>query len=150
SSSSVRYARRRRVRMLASMGIVARSFEEPDELVTLPLVDVQVVVLGEVYVARTVHQPGWSWSEHVRPVAGTATCQHHHQGIVVSGQVEIEMEGGARRILREGEAFDIPPGHDSRVVGGEPCGSGTPSGRSCCRAMETVCGVSSTASAAWK
>jgi class 3 adenylate cyclase len=106
--------------MLASMGIVARSFEEPDELVTLPLVDVQVVVLGEVYVARTVHQPGWSWSEHVRPVAGTATCQHHHQGIVVSGQVEIEMEGGARRILREGEAFDIPPGHDSRVVGDEP------------------------------
>jgi hypothetical protein len=95
--------------MLASMGIVARSFEEPDELVTLPLVQVQMVVVGEVYVARTVHQPGWSWSEHVRPVAGTATCQHHHQGVVVSGKVEIEMEGGARRVLRAGEAFDIPP-----------------------------------------
>jgi class 3 adenylate cyclase len=106
--------------MLASMGIVARSFEEPDELVTSPLVEVQVVVLGEVYVARTVHQPGWSWSEHMRPVAGTATCQHHHQGVVVSGTVEIEMEGGARRVLRAGEAFDIPPGHDSRVVGDEP------------------------------
>ena len=52
--------------MLASMGIVARSFEEPDELVTSPLVEVQVVVLGEVYVARTVHQPGWSWSEHMQ------------------------------------------------------------------------------------
>ena len=68
--------------MLASMGIVARSFEEPDELVTSPLVEVQVVVLGEVYVARTVHQPGWSWSEHMRPVVGTVTCQHHHQGFV--------------------------------------------------------------------
>jgi class 3 adenylate cyclase len=102
------------------MGIVNKSFDEPDELVTQPLVTVQVVVLGEVYVARTVHQPGWSWSEHVRPVAGTRTCQHHHQGVVLSGQVEVEMEGGARRLLRAGEAFDIPPGHDSRVVGDEP------------------------------
>jgi class 3 adenylate cyclase len=78
------------------------------------------VVLGEVYIARVVHQPGWSWSEHVEPVAGTATCQHHHQGVALAGQVEIEMEGGARRIVCGGEAFDIPPGHLSRVVGDEP------------------------------
>jgi hypothetical protein len=64
----------------------------------------QVVVLGEVYIARVVHQPGWSWSEHVEPVAGTATCQHHHQGVALAGQVEIEMEGGARRIVCGGEA----------------------------------------------
>jgi class 3 adenylate cyclase len=103
-----------------AMAIVSRSFDEPDELVTQPLVSVQVVVLGEVYVARQVHQPGWSWSEHVQPIAGTATCQHHHQGVALSGQVEIEMEGGARRVVRAGEAFDIPPGHLSRVVGDEP------------------------------
>jgi class 3 adenylate cyclase len=102
------------------MAIVSRSFEEPDELVTQPLVTMQVVVLGEVYIARVVHQPGWSWSEHVEPVAGTATCQHHHQGVALAGQVEIEMEGGARRIVCAGEAFDIPPGHLSRVVGDEP------------------------------
>jgi class 3 adenylate cyclase len=102
------------------MAIVSKSFDEPDELVTQPLMTMQVVVLGEVYVARTVHQPGWSWAEHLRPVAGTPTCLHHHQGVVLSGQVEIEMEGGARRIVRAGEAFDIPPGHLSRVVGDEP------------------------------
>jgi class 3 adenylate cyclase len=102
------------------MAIVTRSFDEPDELVTQPLVSVQVVVLGEVYIARQVHQPGWSWSEHVQPIAGTATCQHHHQGVALSGKVEIEMEGGARRVVRAGEAFDIPPGHLSRVVGDEP------------------------------
>jgi hypothetical protein len=99
---------------------VSKSFDQPDELVTQPLVSVQVVVLGEVYVARQVHQPGWSWSEHVQPVAGTATCQHHHQGVALSGQAEIEMEGGAYRIVHAGEAFDIPPGHLSRVVGDEP------------------------------
>jgi class 3 adenylate cyclase len=103
-----------------AMAIVSKSFDQPDELVTQPLVSVQVVLLGEVYVARQVHQPGWSWSEHVQPIAGTATCQHHHQGVALSGQVEIEMEGGARRIVHAGEAFDIPPGHLSKVVGGEP------------------------------
>ena len=97
-----------------------KSFDEPDEPVTQPLLTVQVVLIGEVYVARMVHQPGWSWSEHVQPVAGTATCLHHHQGVVLSGQVEIEMEEGARRIMRAGEAFDITPGHLSRVVGNEP------------------------------
>jgi class 3 adenylate cyclase len=102
------------------MGIVSRSFDEPDELVTQPLLTVQVVVLGEVYVARLVHQPGWSWTEHVQPTAGTATCLHHHQGVALSGQVEVEMEGGARRVIRAGEAFDIPPGHVSRVIGDEP------------------------------
>ena len=77
---------------------VNKSFDEPDELVTQPLLTVQVVLLGEVYVACMVHQPGWSWSEHVQPVAATSTCLHHHQGVVLSGQVEIEMDDGACRI----------------------------------------------------
>jgi class 3 adenylate cyclase len=102
------------------MAIVSKSFDEPDELVTQPLMTMQVVVLGEVYVARIVHQPGWSWSEHVGPVAGTATCQHHHQGVVLSGQAEIEMQAGAHRTVRAGDAFDISPGHLSTVVGDEP------------------------------
>jgi class 3 adenylate cyclase len=88
--------------------------------VKLPLVTVQVVLLGEAHVARLVHEPGWSWAEHVQPVAGTPSCQHHHQGVVLEGQVEIETDTGARRILRAGEAFEIPPGHDARVIGDEP------------------------------
>ena len=102
------------------MAIVSKSFDEPDELVTQPFLEVRVVVLGEVYVARNVHQPGWRWSEHVRPVVGTPLCLHHHQGVCLSGEVEVEMESGARRRVRAGEVFDIPPGHDSWVVGDEP------------------------------
>jgi class 3 adenylate cyclase len=98
----------------------SRLFDEPDEFVTLPLVTVQVVLLGEVHVARLVHQPGWSWAEHVKPVAGTPSCQHHHQGVVLEGAVAIETDAGARRILRAGEAFEIPPGHNVRVVGDQP------------------------------
>ncbi|HET8915792.1 MAG TPA: adenylate/guanylate cyclase domain-containing protein [Propionibacteriaceae bacterium] len=98
----------------------SKRFDEPDELVTLPLVSVQVVLLGEAHVARLVHQPGWSWAEHVKPVAGTPSCQHHHQGVVLEGEVEVETDTGARRILRAGEAFEIPPGHDARVIGDRP------------------------------
>jgi class 3 adenylate cyclase len=98
----------------------SKAFDEPDDTVSLPLLEMQVVVLGEVHVARVVHQPGWSWSEHVRPVARTTSCTHHHQGVVLSGQVEIVTDAGARRVIRAGEAYNIPPGHDSRIVGDEP------------------------------
>ena len=98
----------------------SKAFDEPDEIVSLPLLRQDVVLLGEVYVARLVHEPGWSWSEHVRPVVGTPSCLHHHQGIVISGAAEIVTDRGAKRVIRAGEAFNIPPGHDSRVLGDEP------------------------------
>jgi class 3 adenylate cyclase len=102
-------------------GLISKRFEEPDEVVTLPLAREEVVILGEVHLGRTTHQPGWSWSEHVRPVAGTRSCLHHHQGFVVSGRMQIETDDGAVRILGPGDAFDVQPGHDSRVIGDEPC-----------------------------
>lgn len=98
----------------------SKSFDEPDDLVTGELMRHEVVVLGEVHVARTVHEPGWSWSEHVKPLVGTPSCVHHHQGVLLSGAVEVVTDTGGRRVIRGGEAFNIPPGHDARVVGDEP------------------------------
>ena len=98
----------------------SKRFDEPDELVTLPLLTSQVVVLGEVYVARSTHEPGWRWSEHVKPVVGTPSCLHHHKGVVISGQMEVETDAGARRRIGPGEALEVPPGHDAWVVGDEP------------------------------
>ena len=98
----------------------SKSFAEPDEVVTLPLLREHVVVLGEVHVARIEHEPGWSWLEHMQPVVGTASCLHHHQGVVLSGAAEIITDRGATRVIRAGEAFNIPPGHRSRVLGDEP------------------------------
>jgi class 3 adenylate cyclase len=73
-----------------------------------------------VHVARIVHQPGWSWSEHVKPVAGTPSCEHHHRGVVLQGEEEVVDDAGARRTIRAGEAFEVPPGHNARVIGDEP------------------------------
>ena len=98
----------------------SKRFDEPDELITLPLLRSEVVILGEVYLARSTHEPGWRWSEHVKPVVGTPSCQHHHMGVIVSGQMEVETDAGARRRIGAGEALEVPPGHDAWVVGDEP------------------------------
>jgi class 3 adenylate cyclase len=98
----------------------SKRFDQPDDLITLPLLTSQVVVLGEVYIARSTHEPGWRWSEHVKPVVGTPSCLHHHKGVVVSGQMEVETDTGARRRFGAGEALEVPPGHDARVIGDEP------------------------------
>jgi class 3 adenylate cyclase len=102
------------------MAGLVKAFDEPDEMLSLPLLEGRVVTLGEVYVARIVHQPGWRWSEHVKPVVGTPTCEHHHQGILLAGEFEFVMDDGVRRRVRAGEAYDVPPGHDGMVVGDEP------------------------------
>jgi class 3 adenylate cyclase len=98
----------------------SKRFDEPDELITLPLLRSEVVILGEVYLARSTHQPGWRWSEHVKPVVGTPSCQHHHQGVVLAGQMQVVTDAGARRRIGAGEALEVPPGHDAWVVGDEP------------------------------
>jgi class 3 adenylate cyclase len=99
----------------------AKSFDQPDELTSLPKLVGQVLVLGDVHVARYVYEPGWQWSTHVRPLAATPSCLFHHQGVVLSGQIEFTTDDGAQRIAGPGMAFDVPPGHDGRVVGDEAC-----------------------------
>ncbi len=101
--------------------LLSKHFEEPDERVSQSRLSGQIVLLGDTYVARYVYQPGWRWSQDVRPLVGTASCQFHHQGIVVSGYLRVATDEGAQRTLGPGEAFDIPPGHDAWVLGDEPC-----------------------------
>ena len=99
----------------------SKKLDEPDEIIALPRLSGQIVVLGESQVARVVHQAGWHWAEHVKPTMGTTSCQFHHQGVILSGRLHIQTDDGAERTLGPGEAFDIPPGHDGWVVGDEDC-----------------------------
>ena len=71
-------------------------------------------------VGRLVLEPGYRYSEHTGPTAGTASCQFHHIGLGISGAARFRMDDGTEFDVRAGDVFDIPPGHDTWVLGDEP------------------------------
>ena len=97
-----------------------KSHETPDERRTPPKTQVDVVRLEGFTLGRFTFQPGWRWSECVKPVAGTESCQLSHVGYAVAGQITIRLPDGREEMIRAGESYTIPPGHDARVEGGEP------------------------------
>ena len=92
----------------------------PDETRTFEHGTFDVLRIGGMTIGRAVYEPGWRWSEHVGPVAGTATCQVEHLGMVVSGRAAIAMDEGPEVIVEPGDVFAVPPGHDSWIVGDQP------------------------------
>jgi class 3 adenylate cyclase len=97
-----------------------KSLENPDETLTFPLGTVNNVRLGDLVVGRLVQEPGWRWSEQVKPIAGTESCQFHHVGLALSGSAMVRMDDGTELEIRAGDVFDVPPGHDQWVTSDEP------------------------------
>ena len=101
-------------------GIATKSFDSPDETRTPPKTRVDVVKLEGATAARFTFQPGWRWSEAVKPTAGTDSCQARHLGAIVSGHLHVVHTDGTEGDARPGDAYVIEPGHDAWVVGDEP------------------------------
>jgi len=102
--------------------IESRSIEAPHE--TRPFSAhgrMEVVTLGDFTLGKGIFEPGWRWSEDVRPIAGTDTCQVRHTGICLSGSMTVRMDDGAELTIGPGDVVRIEPGHDAWVVGEEPC-----------------------------
>lgn len=97
-----------------------KPFATPDEARTPPLADLRVVHLGELAVGVGTWFPGWRWSTHLKPIAGTEWCEHHHRGYAISGRLEVVTEAGERLVIEGGSAYEIPPRHDAWVLGDEP------------------------------
>jgi len=97
-----------------------QALRPPDEIRRVEKAHIELVELGELTIGRAIFEPGWRWSEHVKPIVGTESCQVHHLGYVVSGHLHIEMTDGASMDVMGGDAFEIPPGHDAWVIGDEP------------------------------
>lgn len=72
-------------------------------------------------VGRGTFQPGWRWSEHVKPIAGTESCQAAHQAYYISGRMKVVMDDGQEMEFGPGDVAMIPPGHDAWIVGDQPC-----------------------------
>ena len=82
---------------------------------------VEILNIGDGVVGKATFEPGWRWSEHVKPLAGTDSCQAAHLGYVLSGRQKIVMDDGTELEFGPGDVIAIPPGHDGEVIGDEPC-----------------------------
>jgi class 3 adenylate cyclase len=97
-----------------------KTFANPDERRSFPKGHAEVVNLDESTVGRSQWEPGWRWTTHLAPVAGTASCQVHHLGLSVSGRLRVETDAGDTIDIPPDSIYEIPPGHDAWVVGDEP------------------------------
>jgi hypothetical protein len=101
-------------------GLTAKSFDSPDEVRTPDKTKVEVVDLAGVKAARLTAEPGWKWSECIKPIVGTDSCQVHHVGVILSGTMHVVHDDGSEGDAGPGHAYVIAPGHDAWVVGDEP------------------------------
>jgi EutQ-like cupin domain len=102
--------------------VEVKNFDSPDE--TRPFEGkgkADVVNLGGHTVGRGHFEPGWKWSENVKPIAKTDSCQASHTGYILSGRMHIRMDDGTEREVGPGDAFVCAPGHDAWIVGNEAC-----------------------------
>jgi quercetin dioxygenase-like cupin family protein len=102
------------------MGLQRKSLDQPDETRPIEKGTVEVIRLDAATMMRTTFQPGWRWSECVKPLVGGESCQVNHVGYCVSGRLHVRMANGEEMDIGAGDASHIPPGHDAWVVGEEP------------------------------
>lgn len=101
--------------------VMLKRFDVPDETRVFEKGKLEIVRIGGMTIGRASYEPGWKWSEHVSPIAGTAFCEVEHVGMVLSGRAMAAMNDGAKVELSPGSLFYVPPvAHDSWVVGDEP------------------------------
>ena len=97
-----------------------RSFEKADEVRDFPNGRAEILNVGDAEIGRLVLEPGWRWSNDVKPIAGTDSCHAPHFQYHVAGQLAIIMDDGTEFIAGPGDITSLPSGHDAWVVGNEP------------------------------
>jgi hypothetical protein len=101
--------------------LLVKNLGTPDEKHSFEHGDVQTVTLGGISFSRAVFRPGWRWSQDVKPLVGTGSCEGTHLAVVISGHLHVRMDDGTELELGPGDAHVAGPGHDAWVVGNEPC-----------------------------
>ena len=100
--------------------LAARQFDTPDERRPFARGHTEVVTIGGTTVGLATFEPGWRWSEDIKPIAGTESCQVAHVGYMLSGRMAARMNDGTEMEYGKGDLVFIPPGHDGWTVGDEP------------------------------
>jgi quercetin dioxygenase-like cupin family protein len=91
-----------------------------DETREFPKGRLDLINIGGGQVGRLTLEPGWRWSEHVKPMAKTEWCEAPHFQYHLAGTVHVVMSDGTEFDAGPGEVTALPSGHDAWVVGNEP------------------------------
>ncbi|MGD9578447.1 MAG: cupin domain-containing protein [Syntrophorhabdus sp.] len=97
-----------------------KSFLKPDEVRTFEKGKVELVTIGTITFGRATFQPGWKWSDSVKPLVNSKSCEAPHLQYHVSGRLHVVMDDGSEDEFVPGDMSLLPPGHDAWVVGDEP------------------------------
>ena len=97
-----------------------RAFGAADEVRECPHGRAGILKVGGDEIGRLILEPGWRWSNDVKPLAKTASCEAPHFQYHVSGRLHIVMDDGTEFEAGPGEITSLPSGHDAWVVGDEP------------------------------
>ncbi len=100
-----------------------KSFAKPDETREFPHGRAEILKVGEGEIGRLVFQPGWRWSNDVKPLAGTHSCTAPHMQYHVSGQLAIRMDDGTEFVAGPGDITSLPE-RPRRLGGGRRAGRG--------------------------
>lgn len=100
--------------------LVIRHLESPDETRKFDKGKLDIANVGDAVVGRFELQPGWRWSQSVKPLVGTDWCEQTHVGYIVSGRLRTKLRDGTEEDAGAGDAVFTPPGHDAWVLGSEP------------------------------
>lgn len=97
-----------------------KSFSSPDETRKFPHGKVELMNIGGGTIGRLTIEPGWKWSNDVKPIAKTEWCEAPHFQYQLSGKMHVKMQDGEEFDLVAGDVSYLPSGHDAWVVGDEP------------------------------
>ena len=102
-------------------GLEIKNEKSPDETRDMSgKGQVHVVKIGDHSAMAGTWAPGWKWSEHMKPIAGTDACEATHLIYGMSGTMHVVMDDGTEGDIGPGDFASIAPGHDAWVVGDEP------------------------------
>jgi hypothetical protein len=97
-----------------------KTMNTPEEVRTFPKGKLELVSIDKITFGKATFEPGWTWSESLKPIVKTHSCQAPHTNYHLSGRLRVRMDDGTEKEFGPGDIGIIPPGHDAWVVGNEP------------------------------
>ena len=98
-----------------------KTLDSPDEIISSEKEKIELVNLDGFSIARVTLEPEWSWEKYIKPQEKTESCQIPHTSLILSGRVRTIMDDGTVIDSVPGEVAIVPPGHNTMVLGDEPC-----------------------------